>query len=376
MDGRMNRRQVTRVAFTVIIVFVLAQVVWWIIFQRNYVERTVDATMAAWQADAQAAQASFDVSRNPDALGEQLLNTYPHLRLVNGQFEINPGAQAAYLDEQQGVLRMFAFEGPFFVLVVLAMLGLIYQSLRQERQLKKQQQNFLAAVTHEFKTPLATLRLLVETHQMRELTADKRTEYLTRMASELNRIERTSNQVLAAARLEEQDSPPILEPADLRDATESIVRRLRPGTETQGVRLQLDLGSEPAPVSLDQDAFALVLSNLLDNAVKYAGADARIHVRSEQDGNLLRLHIDDDGPGVAEGERSRIFERFYRSQDESVRKAAGTGLGLHLASKTMEGMNGWLSASVSPEGGARFTITLPRRVVASKAPSAAEGAAG
>lgn len=374
MDGHMNRRQVTRVAFTVIIVFVLAQVVWWIIFQRNYVEQTVDATMAAWRADAQAAQASYDESRNPDRLAEQLLNSYPHLRLVGGQFEINPGAQAAYLDEQQGVLRMFAFEGPFFVLVVLAMLGLIYQSLRQERQLKKQQQNFLSAVTHEFKTPLATLRLLVETHQMRELNQDKRTEYLTRMASELDRIERTSNQVLAAARLEEQESPPVLAPTDLRDATETIVRRMRPGTEPQGVRLQLELGAEPAPVSLDQDAFALVLGNLLDNAVKYAGSDARIHVRSEQDGNLIRLHVDDDGPGVAERERARVFERFYRSQDESVRSAPGTGLGLHLASKTIESMNGWLSAGVSPEGGARFTVTLPRRVVTAQAPAAVEGA--
>jgi signal transduction histidine kinase len=372
----MNRRQVTRVAFTVIIVFVLAQVVWWIIFQRNYVERTVDATMAAWQADAQAAQASYNAARSRDSLGEQLLDAYPHLRLVDGRFEINPGAQAAYLEEQQGILRMFAFEGPFFVLVILAMLGLIYQSLRQERQLKKQQQNFLAAVTHEFKTPLATLRLLVETHQLRDLDPEKRTQYLTRMASELDRIERTSNQVLAAARLEEQDEPPALAPSDLRDVTEAIARRMRPSMEAQGVRLQLDLGADPAPVSLDQDAFALVLGNLLDNAVKYAGPEAHIHVRAEQDGNLVRLHVDDDGPGVPEGERSRVFERFYRSQDESVRKAAGTGLGLHLACKTIESMNGWLAVTASPEHGARFTVTLPRRVAAASSPSAAEGAAG
>ena len=376
---RFTRRTSTRVAFTVIVVFVVAQALWWVVFQRGYIADVSDTVLAEWNADAVSAQAAWAASGRSAAVRDELLALHPQLRIERGAFAVDEQVRDAFLEEQRGYLRMFAWEGPFFVVVILSMLWLIGRSLREERELKRSHQNFLSAVTHEFKTPLATLRLLVETAQLRDLDGEKRRDYLARMAGEVDRLERTSEQVLAAARLEQGPLAARMEPRDLRDAVAQRLAALRPGLEARGARLCLEAGAEALPVSLDEDAFALVLGNLLDNAVKYAPEGRReVTVRLGSRGDLVEMHVDDRGIGVDESERERIFERFHRSGDESTRRAAGTGLGLHLVRSTVEAMNGWVRAEPNPEGiGSRFTVTLPRRVAAGgRDPAAADAPAG
>lgn len=357
-------RITTRIAFTVIVVFVIAQAVWWIVFQRDYIAGVTAATTQAWAAEASTAQAAIEAAGDDPALVAVFLDEHPHLTFADGRFEVDPLALDRFVSRQQGYLNMFAFEGPFFVLVILTMLLLIARSLREERELKRSHQNFLSAVTHEFKTPVATLRLLIETAQLRNLDDDKRRDYLSRMAGEVDRLERTSEQVLAAARLEETPEAPVLAERDLRDAVARVVRELRPGLEARGARLTVEAGETPLAVSIDDDAFSLVLSNLLDNAVKYSPDDRReLTVRLEGTGDLALLHVDDAGVGINEDERERIFGRFHRSGDESTRRAPGTGLGLYLVRSTVEAMNGWIRADANPNGaGSRFTVVLPRRI--------------
>lgn len=363
---QLRARTSTRVAFTVITVFVVAQAIWWVVFQRGYIARVADTTLQAWEAEAATAQEAWEAAGGNEGLRQRLLLRHPQLAFEEGGFVVDQVVRKGFVREQLGYMRMFAWEGPFFVLVILSMLGLIARSLREERALKRSHQNFLSAVTHEFKTPLATLRLLVETAQLRDLDAERRRDYLARMAGEVDRLERTSEQVLAAARLEQAPEPPRLARRDLRDAVRERVAALRPGLEARGAELRLELGTRPLPVSLDDDAFALVLGNLLDNAVKYAPEGRRsVTVTLEAHDNLALLHVDDLGAGVEAAERERIFERFHRSGDESTRRTSGTGLGLHLVRSTIEAMNGWVRAGPNPAGnGARFTVTLPLRVEA------------
>ena len=373
---RLDRRTVTRVAFAVIVVFVSAQALWWVIFQRDYVERVTEQRTADWRRDAALAEAALDAARDPESLRDRLQETAPHLVWhEDGTVTVDPDVEAAFIARQRGHLRMFAWEGPFFVAVVLGMLALIASSLRQERALKRSQQNFLSAITHEFTTPLATLRLLVQTAQLRDLDAERRRLYLHRMNDELDRLERTSGQVLAAARLEQTPEAPRLESTDLRTVVRRHLDAARPGLQARGATVRLVGDDRPLPVSLDPEAFALVLSNLLDNAVKYgrpddaaAESEARVTVRLEDRGHLVAVHVDDAGPGVPDPDRERIFDRFWRRGDESTRSAPGTGLGLYLVRSTVEAMNGWVKADASPDGGARFTVTLPRRVAGSHEP--------
>jgi len=360
----------TRIAFGVIVVFVLSQAAWWIVFEFQTIHRATAQQLDAWQGDARLANSVLAETGAGQAgqVRQGIQERFPHLRFVGGlpggHFEVDPAARAAFLAQQDRHLRMFAFEGPTFALVVLSMLLLIGVTLRSERDLKRRQQNFLSAVTHEFKTPISTLRLLVQTAQMRSLPAEKQQEYLRRMATELNRLERTSDQVLASARLEQVGAPPALTPLELNHVVQGLVGAARSGLEARGGLLKVDYAPEPLPVSIDPDAFAVVLNNLLDNAVKYTpGAERPVRVKLERRDDTVQVHVDDQGVGLKGGEEERVFERFYRTGDEMTRESEGVGLGLHLVRSITEAMNGSVRAVPNPEAerGTRFTVTLPRR---------------
>jgi len=359
-------RRATRVAFIVIVAFVLAQVAWWVIFQNQLLGTAAEERANAWARDVVTANALLEL--DPTA-GPTLLARYPHLRAAEGatpRVELDPDATAAFAARDRSAHRMLAFEGPFFAIVILAMLALIAGSLRAERELKRRQHNFLSAVTHEFNTPIGTLRLLIQTLRLRPASAERTVDYLRRMETELDRLERTTDQVLASARLEQAGAPPVLEAAELNTVVQGVVGRAREGLEARGARLDVRYSPDALPVSLEPDAFALVLNNLLDNAVKYSpGPGKSVTVTLRIDGDVVRLHVDDEGVGLAPAERERVFERFYRAGDEMTRTSPGVGLGLHLVRSTVEAMNGWVQVEDTPTGrGSRFTVVLPRRVTA------------
>jgi len=358
--------QATRVAFIVIVAFVLAQVAWWIIFQNQLLGSAAAERAAAWTRDVVSANALLEL--DPGAAPE-LLARYPHLRRTpgdEGRLELDPASSEVFAARDRSAHRMLAFEGPFFAVVILAMLALIAGSLRAERDLKRRQHNFLSAVTHEFNTPIGTLRLLVQTLRLRPAAPERTVDYLRRMETELDRLERTTEQVLASARLEQAGAPPVLEAADLNMVVHGLIGRAREGLEARGAQLTVRYAPDGLPVSLEPNAFALVLNNLLDNAVKYSpGPVKRVSVALHADGDLVRMHVDDEGIGLDPSERERVFERFYRAGDEMTRTSAGVGLGLHLVRSTIEAMNGWVQVDDAPTGkGTRFTVVLPRRVTA------------
>jgi len=360
VDG--SKRALTRAAFVVIVLFVVAQVAWWLFFIVRLVDQSSEARELAWQSDLRSAQQILEL--NPAALSE-LLSRYPHLSETEGRsLRIDPEALSAARQSSTSVRRMVMFEGPFFALVILALLSFIAGSLRAERELKRRQQNFLSAVTHEFNTPIGTLRLLVQTMLMRALPPERSLQHLRQMEGELDRLERTGAQVLAAARLEQAAEPPVMTPVDLNSVVQGMVGRSRQGLEVRGAVLSVHYAPEPVPVALDLDAFALVLENLFDNAVKYSPGDRKpisVSVVGERD--VVRVVVEDEGIGIPEGEQERVFERFYRMGEEMTRTTHGVGLGLHLVRSITEAMNGWVSVAPNPSGqGTRFTLSFVRRI--------------
>ena len=361
---RITSQRATRIAFVVIVVFLLAQVTWWIIFQQRYIERVTQDTVTAWIRDANTATQLYGAQ--PD-LRAELLEIYPHLRLEDEGFVVDPDDLQAFRDEQTGHLRMFAFEGPFYALVILAGLYVIGLSLRAERDLKRRQQNFLNAVSHEFKTPISTLRLLIETALYRPLKPEKQRDYLGRMEREVARLETMSEQILASARLEHAPLVGSLAPLELNTVVRALLEGQRSALEARGAHLTVSYTSDPLPVSLDEEAFSIVLGNLLDNAVKYTpGPDKPLRVRLERKPHLALVHVEDAGVGLGESDKARIFDPFYRVGDELTRSAPGVGLGLHLVRSMTEAMNGWVrcDAPLDPQTGrgTRFTVVLPRRM--------------
>lgn len=356
----LTSRGATRVAFGVIIAFVTAQMAWWIYFQAQFVEEVSQATVAGLEREALTLNALLDQGAEAEVL--ELLAEQPRLRLdqATGTVLLNEEELEAYMAEHRRVVRMFAFEGPFFVLVVMLGLFIIARNLRLERELKRRQSNFLDAIGHEYKTPLSTLRLLIETMQLRELKPEKLQEYLGRMSAEVDRLDHTGQQVLATARLE-ADAPPVTrQRLDLGSLVASVLEHSRPTLEARGAVLKLEPTTVPLVVNASAEELTLVLDNLIDNAVKYTPGDTK-HVRVQvgREGTWARLSVEDHGTGIPENERENVLERFYRVGSELTRTSPGLGLGLYLVRRAVESLGGRVRIEDGAGGGTLVTILLP-----------------
>ncbi len=360
-----------RVAFAVIIVFLVAQVIWWTVFQHQYIQRTVQQTQTQWQSEAALAQLALQSAR-PESRGA-ILNALKlersHLNLSSVPVSVNAVALEGFKARQQRYLNMFNYEVPFFLAVMLTGLWVIARSAKNDFELQRRQQNFLMAATHEFRTPISTLRLLVETAQYRELNRDKQLELLHGMNSEVSKLQVVSERVLATARLEQGTGVQALATRDLRDVTRQLLEASRAKLMAANVQLEVSLPDAPVRVAVDAAAFGIVLSNLLENAVKYTGEVKRITVALELRGMSAELSVIDNGIGIDAATRPHIFDQFYRAGNELTRSASGLGLGLYLVRGITELMGGRVRCEPVAPHGTRFTVSLP--LVADHAPRTA-----
>jgi signal transduction histidine kinase len=246
----------------------------------------------------------------------------------------------------------------FFVLLIV---GLVWLSawLVQEMRLNQRQQAFLDAVTHEMKTPLASLRLYVETLTRHDPAPERRRTFLVRMEEDVARLEHTVEQVLAAARAEGRTRLPA-ERLDLSDLLRVCAEeaRQRHGLDEGAIRLEL-----AAPVSAwgSRGELLVVFRNLIENAVKYSRDPVRVRVRAEPLGeDRVQVAIEDSGIGIEPRELRKIFQRFYRAGRDVQRRAAGLGLGLLIVRNLVLRQGGRVWASSEGLGrGSRFVVTLP-----------------
>jgi signal transduction histidine kinase len=354
-------RQRARIAFSLIVVFLVAQLVWWLVFQRNSIEDSMIRTTVAWARDARMAQNLLEIapSAQRPALRQKLRLEYPHLNLDANPVLVNASVARAYYDRQTGFLRMFTYEGPFFILVILGGLYVVALSLRSDQELRRRQQNFLMAATHEFRTPITTLRLLIETAQYRELPREKQLDYLGRMELELRRLQDVSERVLATARLEQGAGSNDREVRDLGRVVIELIEAQRPMLEARGARISLEAWDVPLPVAVDAAAFSIVLGNLLDNAVKYStDPEKPILVKLGTRSGAAFVSVEDRGIGISPREVPQIFDQFYRVGNELTRDARGLGLGLYLVKSITELLGGRVHCEPLKHG-TRFTVSLP-----------------
>jgi len=252
----------------------------------------------------------------------------------------------------------------FFALILLG-LALLCAWLIREMRLNQRQQAFLDAVTHEMKTPLASLRLYLDTMALHDPSPRERQEFLGRMGEDVERLDRTVHQVLTAARAEERAGNMQREWIELSPLLERCIGEIctRHGLAPEAVRLE---ASVPATVRGDPAELGLVFRNLLENAVKYSEppVDVRVGVSLGID---ERVHVElvDRGIGIPRKELRKIFQRFYRAGRDVQRKAAGLGLGLFIVRNLVRRHGGRVVANSEGSGrGSRFVVSLrtaPRR---------------
>jgi two-component system sensor histidine kinase KdpD len=229
---------------------------------------------------------------------------------------------------------------------------------RVAAQAEKLRSALFTSISHDLRTPLASiLGSATSLRQYREqIAAADQDALLATIQDEAERLNHFIANLLDMTRLESGALAPRLEAVDIADVTGSVLRR----TEKllAGRRVTLAIDNDLPLVRLDPVLFEQVLFNLLDNAGKYTPQGSEIRLAGRREGNMVRISVEDQGEGLPEEDRERVFDKFYRVT-AADRKRAGTGLGLSIARGFMEAMGGTITAANRAEGGAAFILMVP-----------------
>ena len=251
------------------------------------------------------------------------------------------------------------FFGSLLFLLLIGGLVLIVILLLREVRLNERQSNFVSAVTHELKTPVASLKLYLDTLQMRDLPASRRDDFYKTMRQDLDRLHATIDNVLNAAMYTDR---PVVDPqpCDLARLTRRCIELTRSRHQLGAEAIRYE-GAESLILRGDAPALETAVLNLLDNAVKYSREKVEVFVEVWANGDgQAHLRVRDHGIGISRPHLSFIFNRFYRIGSEVRRSRTGTGLGLFIVRSVVKGHRGTISAeSAGLDRGASFTVTLP-----------------
>ena len=248
-----------------------------------------------------------------------------------------------------------------FSLVLIGLSIYLFLTIK-ERQLSRRQINFVDSVTHELKSPIASLRLYLETLQMRNLTPEKRAEFYRTMDVELKRLDDMINQLLQVARLDAIGKSSELETVDLKVLLESCAKSASERHRQRGEDV-FDMQVGSCEISAPRIMLDMIFGNLFDNAIKYGGRPPRISVKTlfERTGRV-EIFITDNGAGVPPEIRTSIFKLFFRGEDELQRTTKGTGVGLYVAHTLVHKLRGKVTVEDGSQGaGSTFKIELPCR---------------
>ena len=260
-------------------------------------------------------------------------------------------------------IALLVFGIIFFLLIIT---GLVLNTTFLIREIRRNEQHdaFINAVTHELKTPLASIRLYLETLKKRDLDEDKRQEFYDVMLADSDRLLQTVEQVLRAGQSGQRRRKLNFRKVDVGELVTECVNltRVRHNLAADAVTFNETVNGERPLVKADAEELRVAISNLLDNAVKYSGKAVQISVSvAALNPKKIAVRIEDKGIGIPAAQLKRIFKRFYRVPGRVMARFKGTGLGLFIVSSIVQRHGGKVFAESEGRGqGSRFTIELPR----------------
>ena len=250
-------------------------------------------------------------------------------------------------------------EGGILLTLILAGATVIFIYWNRQHHLIQMQRNFVANVTHELKSPVASIQLALETMALRDLPDERRREFLGMMLDDTDRLTVLINRILGAARIEKQRGRYTLEPVSMRRFLEELLEEDRHLFEKDGHVVLLEKGPD-ARVAIDRSAMKVAVSNLIENAARYSPRGSTIRIRLHRDMRSSRLDVTDLGEGIASRDLKNVFKMFWRGETQPSRRR-GTGLGLYVVRRIVRDHGGkvWAS-SPGPGRGSTFSVRLPR----------------
>jgi len=325
--------------FGILVVYVFASFIWWtwVHFENN--DKILELRRAYAELQYEKAGIPAEEVTNPS-------EKYPP----------NTYYQEA-VEHHTSRSRMIILEGLFFLSIVSIGVFQVYSGFKKELLLNQQQRNFLLSITHELKSPLAGIKLAVETMKSRILQRPLQLRLLGNAMKDTDRLKTLVDNILMAAKIENQSITLAYENANLSKLVTDSVQKMQYG-KAQNHTLSTNIQGH---ILLDGDTMALtsIVDNLIENAIKYSPVNTNINVQLSHTGTQAVLEVADNGIGINDADKKKVFTKFYRVGSEDTRTTKGTGLGLYLVKQLVQFHKGTIKIVDNTPQGSIFRVVLP-----------------
>jgi two-component system, OmpR family, sensor histidine kinase CiaH len=316
-----KRLAIAITAYWVLLAYIVAMLAWWFIALQ-----TQNRQMAAYRTEAV----------RPDDPGY-------------------PSKLAEIRRDQQKETARNIGEGSTFLLSILVGAMFVYREVRRQIKMQQQQQNLMMAVTHELKTPIAVTKLNLETLQKHRLDEQKQQQLIRAALQETARLDTLANNILIASQLEGGGYIQAKEELDLSELVGQSVDDFK----RRFPERKWDSSIEPGLIITgDRLLLQILVSNLTENAIKYTSREGAISIMLKKTVSHIILSVKDEGQGIPDDEKKKVFEKFYRSSNEKTRSKQGTGLGLWLCRKIAHDQRASLKLTDNSPAGSIFTVAF------------------
>jgi two-component system, OmpR family, phosphate regulon sensor histidine kinase PhoR len=278
-----------------------------------------------------------------------------HIELTSGDTFVEKESPSLHKQLEKRWI-MIAGEGVVFLALLTIGIVMTKKAFHKEVEVTRQQKNFLLSVTHEFKSPIAALQLNIQTILKRDLPPNLQLDFLNNALADTNRLNYLVENVLTATLIDKKNYHLHKEPVDLSKLVEDQVNLLK---RFYTGKAEISTSIESGIVcKVDEQAINSIISNLTDNAVKYSSGFANIKIHLKKENDKVLLIVADQGKGIPDEEKVKVFQKFYRIGDEEIRKTKGTGLGLYIVNRIVLAHEGEIKIKDNYPSGTLFEITL------------------
>ena len=360
------------IIFATLSVYIIAAFAWWtyahIDARKQIYEQELDKLALLPHKSTLDLRACVDqeMFRDTNDIKNYFNINYPQLNIQFAEDQ-DPMYNYAIMPRQQAVdeietrykrkTMMYGLEGVVMVILLFWGIILIYRSQQSKLSLNKQQRNFLLSITHELKTPLASIKLYLETLIKRpNLDREQVETMMQNSLSDVGRLSELVENLLLAAQLDSHKFHLTFQEANLSALVTDTAEKYALPRNMEG---RLNLEVEPNLMAkIDTVAFEMIITNLLSNAFKYSPKDKTVAVKLYKASNQIKLCVLDEGEGISEVDKKHLFDKFYRAEDENIRKSKGTGMGLFIVKTLVNLHHAQIVATDNTPNGSMFEITL------------------
>ncbi|HLO53836.1 MAG TPA: HAMP domain-containing sensor histidine kinase [Saprospiraceae bacterium] len=272
------------------------------------------------------------------------IKTTPEYETITSNFERNK--------------KMILGEGMVFGISLILGLWFIQNAYIKEVENTGKQKNFLLSVTHELRSPIASINLITQTLLKRKLPPEKTIDLHESILSESTRLEKLINNLLLTTRINNSYTYNF-ESINVHDAIHEVIKNTH--FQCPEVNIHTHLPNPDLNIMADKEAFISIINNMVENGIKYSAKPAKIDIKVHENQKNIMIELADEGIGIPENEKSKVTGQFYRVGSEETRETKGTGLGLYIVDKITKAHNGFMEIQNNAPKGSKFIITLPKK---------------